>query len=56
MSGAIETLPQLAYRHLLNGMHELRRECRERPQHKSALQQVRPRQLQPRLVENQVAV
>ena len=56
MSRAIKPLPQLTDRHLLGGMHEVPRQSGERTEHESALQQVRTRQLQFRLVAKQVAV
>ena len=47
MRGSIEALPQLADRRARGRMLQLRREIRQRAEHEGALQQIRPRQLQP---------
>jgi len=56
MGCAIEALPQLTYRHLFCGVHQLGRQSRQRAEHECSLQQVRPRQLQARLIEHEIAV
>jgi len=56
MRVAIEPLPQLADRRVRGRVRQIRREIGERPEHERPLQQIRPRQMQARLVVHQIAI
>jgi hypothetical protein len=56
MRGAVEAAPQLPDGGLLERMHELGSELRERPEHVRAAQQVRPRKLERGIVAHRIAI
>src|SRR5262249_29152363 len=56
MRSPIEAPPQLSDRQMRRGMHDVGRQLGQRAEHVGALQQVRARQLQSRLIADEVAV